>query len=390
MPSGFQINGSDVDDLFVSRDIFSQGGIMTWGDNTYLQLGYPTGSTRTTPGYMTTQRPNWRQISVGDSACMAVKTDGTIWGWGSQGSGNIGNNFIADVYTATPAQEWFASTTWKQVVNGGSGGGGIKSDGTLWTWGSPGSNGNNTQNYNYTPAQIYGGGNNWKQIARGIYGWMAGIKTDGTLWTWGGNFYGSLGNGNVTGTSSPAQTVAGGTNWKLVSCGYNSMAAIKTDGTLWMWGDNSNGQLGDGTTISKSSPVQVATGGTNWKQVSVGDYFTVAIKTDGTLWTWGINDKGQLANGTSSSFPYISSPVQSIYNTVTWKQVSAGRQYAGGIKTDGTLWMWGYNQVSQLGDGTTTNRSSPVQILVGGVNLKWKQVSCGYVQTTAAIVENYT
>ena len=149
------------------------------------------------------------------------------------------------------------------------------------------------------------------------------------LMTWGANGYGQLGDNTIVNKSSPVQTVAFGTNWKQVAGGSFVTAAIKTDGTLWTWGQNANGQLGDNTIIRKSSPVQTIAYGTNWKQVTSGTYIhTAAIKTDGTLWTWGGN-VGQLGDNTIVS---KSSPVQTVLYGNNWKQVTGGFYQTAAIK----------------------------------------------------------
>ena len=125
----------------------------------------------------------------------------------------------------------------------------------------------------------------------------AAIKTDGTLWVWGVALLGRLGNGNIIpNRSTPVTTFAGGTNWKQVSSGTSHTAAIKTDGTLWVWGNGTNGMLGNNAVTSRSTPLTTFAGGTNWKQVSTGAFNTAAIKTDGTLWTWGYGYFGELGN----------------------------------------------------------------------------------------------
>ena len=149
-------------------------------------------------------------------------------------------------------------------------------------------------------------------------------------------------------------------------------------GGLWSCGRNNNGQLGDSTITGRSSPVQTIAGGTNWKQVATGYYHTAAIKTDGTLWSWGRNQFGQLGDSTITG---RSSPVQTITGGTNWKQVACTRSNTAAIKTDGTLWTWGFNIFGQLGDITNTDKSSPVQTITGGTN--WKQVSCGYSNTIA-------
>jgi alpha-tubulin suppressor-like RCC1 family protein len=247
--------------------------------------------------------------------------------------------------------------------------------GSLWVWGGNqlGHLGTNTQDESVsTPVQTVAGGTNWKQISRGIE-CQAAIKTDGTLWTWGYNWYGTLGDGtggNFTNKSSPVQTVAGGTNWKQVTIGLHYCHAIKTDGTLWTWGRGTDGGLGDGTTTNKSSPVQLA--GNTWKQVSNGRYITTAIKTDGTLWGWGHNYYGQVGDGTTT---YRSSPVQTASGGTNWKLVASSMyNHTLAIKTDGTLWAWGRNTYGEIGDNTTVDKSSPVQV---GNGNNWKTIGIG-------------
>ena len=157
------------------------------------------------------------------------------------------------------------------------------------------------------------------------------LFTRGGLWLWGRNLYGQLGDNTVTHRSSPVQTVAGGTDWKLVSGGFYHTAAIKTDGTLWGWGHNGYGQLGDNTRTNKSSPVQTVSEGTNWKQVGCGFYHTAAIKTDGTLWLWGRNSYGQLSD---NSRTHRSSPVQTVAGGTDWKLVSGGAYHIAALTYD--------------------------------------------------------
>ncbi len=370
--------GADLGDLLVPRDLFSEGGLWNWGNNGSGRLGDNTSVNKSSPVQTIAGGTNWRQVSCGSANhTAAVKTDGTLWLWGYNIYGQLGENTITD--KSSPVQTIAGGTTWRQVATGSSHTAAIKTDGTLWSWGynSTGQLGDNTITNKSSPVQTVVGGNNWRQVAAGV-SHTAAIKTDGTLWLWGVNNNGQLGDNTITDKSSPVQTIAGGTNWRQVAaCNYYT-AAIKTDGTLWSWGYNVNGQLGDNTTASKSSPVQTIAGGTNWRQVSCGSYHTAAIKTDGTLWTWGNDFYGQLGNNTTTA---KSSPVQTVTGGTNWRQVACGTYHTAAIKTDGTLWSWGYNVNGQLGDNTTTDKSSPVQTIVGGTN--WRQVSSGNYHTAA-------
>jgi alpha-tubulin suppressor-like RCC1 family protein len=382
MPN-FSGGEGELSELYLSEtDILERyvgNQLWLWGSNTVGQLGDNSVTHRSSPVQTISGETNWKQISVGVGHSAAIKTDGTLWSWGNNYSitvgGQLGDN--TSIHRSSPVQTVAGGTNWKQVSCGSYFTAAIKTDGTLWLWGSNtnGVLGDNTTVSKSSPVQTVSGGTNWKQISG-----SAAIKTDGTLWLWGKNTDGQLGDNSVTHRSSPVQTVSAGTNWKQVSVSGsgNSTAAIKTDGTLWLWGLNGNGQLGDNSITSRSSPVQTVSGGTNWKQVSCFNETTAAIKTDGTLWLWGKNTDGQLG---TNDIVHRSSPVQTVSGGTNWKQVSVGVGHSAAIKTDGTLWSWGSNANGPLGDNTTTAKSSPVQTVAGGTN--WKQVSCGSYFTAA-------
>ena len=210
---------------------------------------------------------------------------------------------------------------------------------------------------------------NWKLVGSSGYNCLA-IKTDGTLWAWGQNTYGSIGINNTNNYSSPVQ-IGTLSNWKTLSTDRrpNISLAIKTDGTLWSWGRNAAGELGLGDTIPRSSPVQVGTLGT-WAKISQWNVQVSAIKTDGTLWAWGSNGFGYLGDGTTTD---RSSPVQ-VGSLTNWKSVNISENSANAVKTDGTLWAWGYVNTGQAGLGTTISYSSPVQV---GLLTNWKSSGGG-------------
>ena len=378
----FFFNDADIVEQFVNGTLWAWGG----GITTSGRLGDNTNTNRSSPVQTITGGTNWKQSSCGYRHTAAVKNDGTLWCWGSNTNGILGDN--TTVARSSPVQTITVGTNWKQVACGYRHTAAVKNDGTLWCWGlnTEGRLGDNTTVTKSSPVQTITVGTNWKQVACGAIH-TAAVKNDGTLWCWGSNANGRLGDNTAVSKSSPVQTIAGGTNWKQVAGGYSHTAAIKTDGTLWLWGRNNRGQLGDNTLTDKSSPVQTITGGTNWKQVACGAEHTAAVKNDGTLWLWGRNTEGRLGDNTITG---RSSPVQTIAGGTNWKQVACGGHYAlaalftAAIKADGTLWLWGGNAYGQLGNNTITGRSSPVQAIAGGTN--WKQVSCGY--THAAAVQN--
>ena len=214
---------------------------------------------------------------------------------------------------------------------------------------------------------------NWASVSSGVSHTLA-KKTDGTLWAWGNNGNGQLGLGDTTQRTTPIK-VGADTNWSSVSSASSYTLAKKTDGTLWAWGYNDYGQLGLGTTTQMNAPAQIGTL-TNWASVSCGWSHTLAIKADGTLWAWGNNGNGQLGLGTTTQ---MNAPTQ-IGTLTNWASVSCGAYQTLAKKTDGTLWAWGHNSVGQLGLGTTTQINTPTQV---GSATEWASVSNGSSYTLA-------
>ncbi len=353
-----------------------------WGINSAGNLGDNTVASRSSPIQTFTAGTNWRSVSAGKYHSSAIKADGTLWTWGLGVYGMLGNS--STISRSSPVQTVSGGTNWRNVSSGNARTVAVKTDGTLWMWGVAafGALGDNSILNKSSPVQTFSGTNTWKTASTSIEGThTAAIKTDGTLWLWGINANGQLGTGNLINRSSPVQTVSAGTNWKQVSTGTVHTAAIKTDGTLWTWGSSSIsafGALGNNSTIPVSSPVQTVAAGNNWKQVSAGADTTAAVKTDGTLWLWGYAVKGQLGNNSTIN---RSSPVQTVSGGTNWFKVDNSYFSVGAIKMDGSLWMWGRQPDGQLGTNDIISRSSPVQTISGGTN--WKDVSISSYVTLA-------
>jgi alpha-tubulin suppressor-like RCC1 family protein len=297
---------------------------------------------------------NWLHVDSHREHTLAVKTDNTLWTIGQNDEGQGGFNSSTPARVSSPVQ--IPGSTWCYSATGYSQGLALRTNNTLWIWGRQG-NGRTAQNQCLTgnassPVQIPG--TTWCKAKFGNDHGLA-IRTDNTLWAWGQNDSGSLGlnTASCNTVSSPTQIPG---SWSIVCAGYNTSMGLKTDGTLWTWGVNdAGGQLGDNTIISKSSPVQVP--GATWCAISMNNRNGAAIKTNNTLFIWGNNENGQLGDNTIIS---KSSPVQ-IPGT-TWCHVDVGYSITAATKTDGTMWVWGDNSAGGLGLNNQISSSSPVQL----------------------------
>ena len=326
-----------------------------WGRNANGQLGQNNRTTYSSP----IQIPgNWSTLEGGSSCTHGVKSDGTLWAWGRNDQGRLGVNQPTSSKYSSPVQ--IPGTTWSTNRNhldnrSGVLGAAIKTDGTLWTWGygTYGRLGQNSNSSYSSPRQVPGTA--WNVLSTSYNGQFC-IRTDGTLWAWGNNTIGQLGQNNQKKYSSPVQIPG---SWSKVSENYfYATGAIKTGGTLWMWGRNGSGHLGQNNRTEYSSPRQVP--GTTWAGVSVDQNRTMATKTDGTLWGWGEMNHGCL--GLNQSSVTISSPVQIPGTTWHTENFFISDSLVAAMKTDGTLWTWGSNSQGGLGQNNKTKYSSPTQV----------------------------
>jgi alpha-tubulin suppressor-like RCC1 family protein len=344
----------------------TDGTLWAWGLGTSGQLGDSSIVSKSSPiqvGILT----DWDRVyGSGNASAYAIKTDGTLWAWGLNTSGALGDGSSA--HKSSPVQIG-SLTNWAKVAGMSTGALALKTDGTLWSWGvnTSGQLGSGTVTSRSSPVQI-GADTNWSDIAGGSSNGY-GIKTDGTLWSWGANSAGQLGDGTVVSKSSPIQ-VGSLTNWSKIASGPGATGtawAVKTDGTLWSWGAGTAGQLGDGTIVSKSSPVQIGTF-TDWTDIYSDGSTVLTVKADGTMYAWGAGASGQLGNFASAS-AYL--PIQTA-TLPKWSSLYSTLQTSHGIKDNGTLWAWGDNTYGLLGTNNATNFSSPVQI---GALTNWKSLS---------------
>lgn len=300
---------------------------------------------------------NVRYISVaaGDDHTLALSEDGTVWAWGSNYYGQIGNGAKKDAVKTPQKLETISGV--KALSAGSEATLALKTDGTVWAWGNNdyGRLGDGTNEERLTPVRVKGL-ENVVAVSLGATH-AAALDVDGAVWTWGRNLYGQLsGDADPRGRMTPAK-VEGLPRIIAVSAGGRHTLALDSDGRVWAWGDNEYGQLGIGKRDSSNTPIQVA-GVEGIVAVAAGALHSVAVKDDGSVWVWGYNEYGVLGTGdtTNSNVPV---QLKSISDVVA---VAAGTYHTLFLKRDGTVWACGYNKSGQLGTNKRETVKSPVQV----------------------------
>jgi alpha-tubulin suppressor-like RCC1 family protein len=352
-------DGGDLHNMVVCKD----STVWVWGSNVYYQLGNGTTSAHPNPYPVQVKGiAGIVAVSAGNSHSMALRKDGTIWIWGENRFGELGdgttitrsspkqlqglNNIIA-----IGASQFFSMA--------------LKDDGTVWAWGNNqyGQLGDGTSTDRYTPVKVTGL-SNINGISVGIYHVVA-LKADSTVWAWGINNEGQLGNGTTNGYNPnpvPAK-VSGISGVTGVAAGSLHSMALKADSTVWAWGGNDVGELGNGDSLKSLSPVP-AINLTKIVAIASRSSHSIALKDDGTIWMWGQNPHGQLGNNTFSGDLANPIPLQVPgLNNIT--HITTGDYFTMVVQNDDILWTWGggFLQMGQLGDGTLENRPFPTQIM---------------------------
>jgi alpha-tubulin suppressor-like RCC1 family protein len=345
--------------------------LWSWGTNVNGELGDNTTVNKSSPVSVVGGFTDWVQISLGRNHTTAIRANGTAYSWGLGSLGRLGDN--TTVSKSSPVLVAGGFTDWLQVSLGRDHTAAVRANGTAYCWGLAtfGRLGDNTTVNKSSPVLVAGGFTDWVQISAGDH--TAAVRANGTAYCWGNGNFGRLGNNATTDRSSPVLVVGGFTNWVQIAAGAYHTAAIRANGTAYCWGNGQNGRLGDNTSVSKSSPVLVVGGFTDWVQISTQIFHTAAVRANGTAYCWGVNTGGRLGDNTVVE---KSSPVLVLGGITDWVQTSCGTNHTAAIRANGTAYAWGgSNSDGRLGDNTTVNKSSPV--LVAGGFTDWVQISAG-------------
>lgn len=326
---------------------------------------------------------NWKKVAQGENFTVALKEDGSLWVWGRNLYGLLGNGTFTGTEIEHPTKIG-ADSNWTDVSVGRYFALAKKANGDLYGWGA--------NDFGQLGLGHYTNVSSPTLIQQNVATFSAGyihtsvIKTDGTLWGTGYNGYGGLGVGTIVGTYNTFQQESSkATDWVYATATYYNSFAIKTNGTLWSAGTNIQGQTGLGTPASLGSNVtevftKVGTD-TNWKAISGGFFHTLGLKTNGELWSWGHNDNGRLGLGTTGSIFYTPQQVSG----TNWASIGATNEASSALKSDGSLWTWGYNANGKLGIGTTTDVNIPTKV---GTTNDWSSIPVRSGEYSSAAIKS--
>ncbi|AFH61697.1 hypothetical protein B2K_13375 [Paenibacillus mucilaginosus K02] len=335
---------------FHSLALKEDGTVWAWGKDS---LGNGTPYSSATP-VQVKDLEEVVTVAAGGNHSLALKSDGTVWAWGQNEYGVLGEDPYKTSWRLTPVQVQGLSSVVAISANF-SHNLALKSDGTVWAWGmnNAGQLGNGTTSdmYTsfYTPSQVQGL-DSVIAVAAGP-GTSLALKSDGTLWAWGG----LVGDGTTESRSTPVQ--AQGLSSVVSFDAGDSRFVVKSDGTVWAWGWNGYGQLGDGTTTTRYTPVPLQEL-SSVAAFAADEWHSLALKSDGTVWEWGCNSKGEMCY--ESDIRTTPVQVQDLSSAV---DIAAGFEHSLAVKSDGTVWAWGNNGYGQMGDAARTYHSTPIQVL---------------------------
>ena len=309
-------------------------------------------------------------VALASTHLCALRSTGNLWCWGNNQKGQFGNGSTS-TELSTVAQLVRSADSWTSTAAGIFHSCGTKQDGSLWCWGENG--------LGQLATTVVDGATEPRgvdlpepDVAKVTSGATAqhscALTAQGSLWCWGGNFFGQVGNDSSNSSASPAR-IGEADAWRNVAVSSLHTCGIKKDASLWCWGANFMGQLGDGSFTDRLAPTQIGTEKT-WRAVSASVANTCAIEAGGALWCWGFNDAGQIGDGT---LDLRGAPVL-VAGDASWREVAAGTAFTCGIRDDASLWCWGGNGHGELGDGTNENRTEPTANLLTG---PWDKVYAG-------------
>ena len=348
----------------VTPAVAVSGAAWAWGSNSFGQLGDGTILPRLTPVAVSMPAGvTFSTIAAGWGHSQALDSGGAAWAWGANNQGQLGDGTTTDRSTPV-AVSMPAGVTFSAIAGGEAHSLALDISGQAWAWGwnGLGQLGDGTTTTRLTPVPVsMPAGVTFSAIAGNRRHSLA-LDSGGAAWAWGLNDVGQLGDGTTTNRLSPVPvSMPAGVTFSAIAAGYNYGLALDISSQAWGWGYNASGQLGDGTGITRLTPVPVSMpAGVTFSAIAAGWGHSLALDSGGAAWAWGVNFQGQLGDGTTTN--RLAPVAVSMPAGVTFSAIAGGEAHTLALDIGGQGWAWGYNGQGQLGDGTTTDRSTPVAV----------------------------
>jgi alpha-tubulin suppressor-like RCC1 family protein len=357
-----QISGASNHSVAIDKN----GRAWAWGFNQFGQVGDNSVTQRNTPVSVQGAVKTFCQISGGQNHSLAIDKNGRAWGWGANSTGLLALGGIISAFT--PVTITGATKTFCAISAADAFSTAIDKNGRAWGWGNNnhGQIGDNSIVSKVTPVSVLGTVKTFCKITAGgvvnSSSFTLALDKYGRAWSWGRNDVGQLGNNATISQRTPVSVLGGVKTFCEISAGVNQPFALAIDknGRAWAWGVNGNGQLGNNTVISQRTPVSVLGAVKTFCKVSVGGFHSLAIDKNGRLWAWGNNSNGQL--GTNTSANSALTPVSVLGAIKTFCHIAGGNSQSIAIDKNGQAWGWGFNGSGQTGDGSATDRLTPVSV----------------------------
>jgi alpha-tubulin suppressor-like RCC1 family protein len=334
------------------------GSVVAWGANAFGQLGDGTTSSHLTAAPVL-DLTSVQELGGGRNFGLALKSDGTAWSWGVNDSGQLGDGSQTNRTRPVAVSFSAPAPTIVEISAGHYHSLAADSAGNAWAWGrnNNGQLGDGTTQKRTRPVRV--GTLTSVHLLAGGRDHSLALKNDGTVWAWGSNAFGQIGDGTTTRRLSPVQVLGLTRPVIQIAAGREHSLAVEDDGSVWSWGSNVYGQLGDGTKTNRTRPVPVTGLSSGVTDVEAGAHHSLALRSTGTVASWGRNYRGELGDGTTT-IRVLPITVPGISGVTS---IAAGRDHTLVVLNDGTMRGWGFNTSGQLGDGTTTTRRTPVTVL---------------------------
>jgi len=362
--AGAAPKGKSISNSFAGA-VFAVGGnsvVYAWGNNDNMQVSPKNNSKEIVVPTALQSLTNAKEFASGTTFTIMLRDDGKVWSWGSNKFGQLGTGAKQEIQLPEQVQ---SLDNVIHVAAGEAHAVALKGDGTVWSWGRNGSGqmGDGTKKSTEIPLKVNGISEVTAIATRGDF--VVALKRDGSVWAWGDNRNGQLGNGAAKKDGAAPEQVHGITNVIAIAAGGNHVLALRVDGSVWSWGLNSSGQLGDGlngnVSQSHSLPIPVLWL-TDVSAISAGDKYSVAVRRDGTVWAWGDNSYGQLGNGTNAD---TYSPLQvEVIHSAKYAVCDSATTFV--LTSDNLVYSFGDGTLGQLGNGSKMKTNTPIKIVFPG------------------------